>query len=494
MTEILQQATPVVASVWALLSVWAALKRRPALLALFLLVGLGLGNFGQYALGTIWFPAKITTFVSLGYVVAVDRRWVDALKRGPGIVWWMAAGSVLLAVIAAIIIGPGAYGARGGLQGPVLRPAVQAVSYIALLALFPLGWLVLRDRSSLDRLVDGYFVAVAVVSGIAVVQFFVVLTGGTFLPIRRPGMGHVSQLAAFSAGGVQIPRLYSIAGEPKSLAIFLLPALFGQMSVSGVSGETRSRPWWAHRAFAVLVGTVFLLTFSTAALIAFAAGTALLVLFVFPALRASPLRTAGFGVVILAASLLIVPAFAGGTSSSLGEGNLIERTLEARTVGQIDRVQRRELAGLRYMWEERPEALWFGLGPGMYNFHLPGLVHSQGVEPYDSGWAVVLLDLGLVGLSLLVAFTAWLLARAVSLLRRTNRARVELTALAVGGLVGGSVMHLGTSSLDVTMLCGGLVLGLYHHSMKEARQSAGRERSSGLERRRGQERGVARSV
>lgn len=479
MRALLEQVAPVVAVLWALLSVWAVLKRRPALLALLLLVGLGLGNFGHYAAGTIWFPAKITTYVSLVYVAAVDLRWVTALKRGPGVLWWAVAGSVWLAVVAAVVIGPGDAGAGGGLQGAVLRPIVQGVSYAAFLALLPLGWLVLQERSSIDRLMHGYFGAVAVVTGIAVVQFFVVRAGGTFLPILRPGTSHVSEVAAFSVGGAQIPRLYSVAGEPKALAIFLLPALFGQISLLGTR-RSEGRPWWARPAFAVLVGVVFLLTFSTAALIAFVLGTALLVLFVFPGVRASPLRTAGFGAVILAASLLVVPASTGGGAASLGEEDLVARTLEARTVGQIDRVQRRELAGLRYVWEERPEALWFGLGPGMYNFHLPDLVHSQGVEPYDSGWVVLLLDLGLVGLSLFAALIAWLLARAVSLLRRRDRARLGFTALAVGGLVGGSVLHLGTGALDVTMLCGGLVLGLCHRSSAGARgQGVSRGHGSG---------------
>ena len=124
--------------------------------------------------------------------------------------------------------------------------------------------------------------------------------GFPFLPIYRINEAH-NEVAAFAAGGKVVYRLYSLAGEPKHLGIFLTPLLaigfilfFQKRSLYPV--------WWNRRSFFALLMFVDIMTFSTATLLAMGLAVGITS---FVSLR-GPARIVSvvlFGVLIVAAML-----------------------------------------------------------------------------------------------------------------------------------------------------------------------------------------------
>jgi hypothetical protein len=338
---------------------------------------------------------------------------------------------------------------------------VQGVSYTAGLSFFPLGVLAVREVKAGQRMLGVYYVAVTAVVAIAFVQLGLTAAGKPFLPILRPTTTHVSEAASFVVGDVTFYRLYSLSGEPKSLALYLLPALFGLIASRAV-GKGREGGWWDNAWLVAPIGVVFVLTFSTAALLALALGTIAVAVL---------LRLAGKGAIrslILVCVVLTVASLSfaamAGAGSTQERGLSFYDVLRDRTVDRIERVanDRFETQALQYVWTERRIAIPLGLGPGMYNFHIPGMGYSRGIAPIDSGWITTFLDFGLVGSA---AIMAWIAGVSLESIRRgrklTQIPELKFSAFALSGLIAGVVMHVGTGALHVIALFAGLTWASY---------------------------------
>jgi hypothetical protein len=417
-----------------------------------------------YFIGTIWFPWKVCAAASLIYVAFVDHSWYGGVVRRSGRLWLVVLYFVWMSVVVAYLLGPGDVSAIwGGLQGTKLRPLVQGASYTAAFSFFPLGVLATREITAARRMTGAYYVAVIGIVAIGLVQLGLTAAGKSFLPILRPTTTHVSEAASFVVGNVTLYRLYSLAGEPKTLALFLLPALFGLIASRAV-GKSKEGGWWDSGWLAVPVGVVFVLTFSTAALLALALGALVL---------AGMLQIAGRratrALVLIAAVVAVASvSFAGlaGSRISSRERDLsFYDVLRDRTVDRFERVasERFETQALQYVWTERRVAIPLGLGPGMYNFHIPGMGYSRGIAPIDSGWITTFLDFGLLGSA---AIIAWLAGVLFESLRHGSQsfevAALKFSAFALGGLVAAIVMHVGTGAMHVIALFAGLTWASRH--------------------------------
>ena len=99
----------------------------------------------------------------------------------------------------------------------------------------------------------------------------------------------------------------------------------------------------------------------------------------------------------------------------------------------------------------------------MYNYHLPLPRHGRGVEPIDSGWVVILMDLGILGL----LFFLFLLNN-ISKLRNFNKHynNIYLNSYLIGAIVA-FLAHIGNNALYQIFLFLGLALAAYNIMLRE---------------------------
>ena len=129
-----------------------------------------------------------------------------------------------------------------------------------------------------------------------------------------------------------------------------------------------------------------------------------------------------------------------------------------RTVGRLGEEvsDRYEMQALGLMVNKFPECIPLGLGLGMYTYYISDLsadhASGEGIEPIDSGWIVLLLDVGICGI-LGIAFAISSSCRAALLISRkaTRSTSMHLRALA-GSLVACSALHFGTGALIPIMI------------------------------------------
>lgn len=438
----------VVVALFGLAGAWSVLKRRPDWLLFLFVTGSGFMGF-YFPAGTNWTAAKVVGVWLIIYVVFLDHRWMRRLKGLNGDLWWALVFWVLIASALAYVVEAPIKDESYGLQGPALRPLVQLYAYLSSLAIVPLALCVLTSEHMRRRFLDVYAAAGLVLCAGGVVQLASFQLGFDFMPIVR--LDGSEQTAQFYYGGEVVKRIYSFSGEPKGLSAFLLPLFF--VALVGAVERQRFGRWWSRWWFVCLVGGILLSTYSTSALLAMVIGGAFLGIVV-----------GGFGRKLLLAGIFVSAAFLVVTASEdtlVGDSaSDFVSTMRFRTVDRLgDTIDERlETKGLAYVWNDRPDCLAAGLGLGMYTYHIAGLRHSFGIEPIDSGWVTNLLDLGFVGLLLIVAFLGSVLRTALKLMAYIKGVNRVVIACAVAGLLGAAALHAGTGAFTFLMIWSGLVI------------------------------------
>ena len=435
-----------VLTIFAMAGALAAFARRPDWLLALAVVAPAFGGFNVYALGTVWFPIKVVTAWCLVFLLGVLISTPSKIQWPGKSLWTVLMIYICLATIVGyIVVPPLAEGTPTGLQSLAMRPAVQAFTYVSLAALVPIAILAVKSHAAAISFWNIYALAAVFSSFVGLTQIIMLSMGVPFMPILRMHGDH-SLAATFSHGGEVVYRLYGFAGEPKALAAFMLPITLASALAS--CEERAVRPWWGAPHFVCLFMAVTILTFSTAAFIGLAIAVVILVVFVH---RLQRYRRRF-------AQMLLIAALSLGAIQLLGQNSggqfdlmgLIEDRSVVRVQDQW--LDRPEAAALNYLVFDRPDLSLFGVGLGMFNFHVPGLFWSRGTEPIDSGWIVSLMDLGLVGTILLAII---IIRSIVSLFLTANFAPRHwgLVVLAcAGAMIAAASMHSGWGVFGYLML------------------------------------------
>ena len=474
-----------VLSVFAVLGGVALLWGRPDWLLWQLVAGMAVGGFNWYWGGTLVFPNKLTMGFALLYLVFHADTWSRKIKTTGNGILWLCLGAVAVSVAMAYLIPlPDIPVLSSGIQSRLLRPLVQAYTYITVLAIFPLVLTALNSKQKLLRFCNWYM-AMALFSGVVgIVQLVMIHTGREFMPILRWNAEH-SDVAAFSAGETLVLRLYAFAGEPKVLAVFLLPALF-MVLASLTSGKAGHRSWWSRWWVLAVIGVTFVFAFSTAALIAFAVGLVLLGRVI--ALRGTGPLIAFAAVVLILAGAVQGASRLAGLETRTDSGDLrtgMAGVLYGRVIGRLyesgDSLY--EVQALEYLFKQKPEALFAGLGPGMYVFHLGG-TWEKGINPIDSGWVVLFMDLGILGVVLFLVWFYRVWSRSVASIRHHQSGDAELfkvEVISLASFIAAVFLNAGIGALPFICLFAGVLEAVRLESYQQSLPS--REVSKSLSRR-----------
>jgi len=432
----------------ALSTLWG----RADLLLLQAIVALALGGFNVYALGTVWFPIKVVSSWALVLVLVrlLMNRHPERFSAGFAIWFLLACWVVVAGLFGFVVDAPLPDDLGSGLLSAALRPIVQTYTYLSLLALTPLALMGLRTEADHRRFWSFYAITATASCAVALVQWAMLRAGLAFMPILRMHGEH-SQAAAFDGGESVVYRLYGFAGEPKALAVLLVPIVFAALMATLQPRQVR--PWWGHPAMPVAFALVTILTYSTAALIALAVGALLtIVLTPWAGARGGRVVAVVFTATLGASALMVLVAVYDVHVQVLDLIHL--RTVE-RLETQI--FERRETAALAYLFEERPELALNGLGLGMFIYHFPGLLWGEGTDVIQSGWVTSLVDLGLLGTALVLALCASAVLDGASAAARLAPSQRIFLAGAMGALVGCSAMHLGWNVFGLLTLFVGVL-------------------------------------
>lgn len=441
---------------FAMIGVWAVVKGRPDWLLWQYVLGLTLAGFNWY-MGTLVTPNKITMGFALVYLLFKYDTWMTLLRTTRNSHFILCFVALIASLVAAYLIEPtDQLIESSGFQGTALRPLVQLYAYLTTIALFPLTLLALNTVNRLQRFCS-WFVGVGLFASLVGLYHLIMIHAGReFMPILRWNAAH-SQAAAFVADGVLVQRIYGFAGEPKQLAVYLMPALFLVLAgrVTQVAGGPS--PWWSSWWVMAVLGVALVFCFSTAAFIALPIGFFILGRVV--ALRG--LKALGFlSITLLLLFLMIqgVARFASvGTRQAILSGTGFGKVLYERVIGRLSEEgdRRYEMEAWEFLTRRKPEGFLAGLGPGMYVFHLQK-TWDKGVEPIDSGWVVLVLDTGLLGLSLFGVwlYTSWNRTKN-SLKSNVDSGRTQVRAAQVvcmAGLVASCCANLGIPALPFVVL------------------------------------------
>jgi hypothetical protein len=417
----------------------STLRGRADELLLQMVVALALGGFNVYALGTVWFPTKIVMSWALLLVLwrLLTNRHTEPLSRPWFALWLLLTYWVLVAGLLGFVIdAPLAHDLGSGLRSVRMRPIVQTYTYLSMLALTPLAVMALRTEADLRRFWNTYAITAAASCGVALLQWLMLRAGLPFMPILRM-TDHHSAVAAFQDAGTVVDRLYAFAGEPKALALFLLPISLAAMST--MLQPQPVRPWWGHPVAATAFTLVTILTYSSAALIGLAVG-ALLLLILIPWLAVRLERALVIALISIIGLSLVMAVL------KIFHVDLhIADLLYSRTVVRLDRElgERPEIAALRYLFTDRPELAPVGLGLGMFIYHIPGLLWGEGTSVIQSGWVTSLVDLGITGTMLVLIFCASAIVSAALVVPGLPASRQGFATAAIAALIGAATMNLG---------------------------------------------------
>lgn len=412
-----------------------------------LVISFGLNAFTALA-GTLWFPYKVvmfgTTLFAYGRFAGHDVS--NLLKP----YFYLIALSVMVAWVTAPNV-PG----TTFLQGPTMRPIVQSYTYVSMALLVPFIVLIINTRYRLQWTLKIYFRLSEIIIGIGLLHFIFIILGLAFIPILRPG-GAVSEFAAFGMDGTLVNRIYGLSGEPKTLATFILPYIFISFYNYIEGNYNRSKLY--HLLALVTSFIVMIYSFSSAILISASIGLVLIpVLF---SHRFSS-RVVQYSFIIGIVGYVLFQSgdsFTGRTSDEDKNLNMLD-VLYERSFGRVEdeSKERYESVALNYIYREAPGYLITGFGLGMYNYHLPLPKHGRGVEPIDSGWVVILMDLGILGLLFF-----WSIYRYVIRLKNSNKFNndIYLNSYLIGTIVG-FLSHIGNNGLYQIFLFLGLSIAAY---------------------------------
>lgn len=443
----------------------AFLSRRPDWLLMLITIGLAFTGFNSYFASTVWTPTKIITAFGFIYILFLDNSWIKEIKQSKNGILWILFWSLLASIFLSYIIEPEGFQVYdNNLQGRTMRPLVQGYAYFSKLSIFPLALLALKSRRDIESFFNIYIWTALLASFVGLYQLYVLQTGGTFMPILR-AFGEDNQEAAFFVAGLRLQRLYAFAGEPKILAVFLLPAIFAILSAMTIKVPVH-KPKWANLWILLIITFVYIFTFSTAGMLALVLGL-LFIGAIFSMVQPTAITKIVFVSIIVFFSLqsmftfLVQDNSAGQPSSSQFADIFYERSV-GRTTDELE--TRYETIALDYIWNDKYSALLLGLGPGMYNFHIEELHYGRGVQQINSGWVVLLLDTGIVGCCTVLAWLAIIVQRALQMttfwsLTFEWKAFLMITP-AIASLIGASFINLGVGAFDSVILFAGVTEAL----------------------------------
>jgi hypothetical protein len=444
----------------------AFLSRRPDWLLMLIIIGLAFTGFNTYFASTVWTPTKIITAFGFLYILFLEHRWIKEIKQSQNGILWLLFWSWLASIILAYMIEPEGFQLYDdNLQGRSMRPLVQGYAYLSKISIFPLTLLALKSRKDIETFFNIYIWSALFASFVALYQLYVLQSGGTFMPILR-AFGEADKEAAFVVAGVRLQRLYAFAGEPKVLAVFLLPALFAILSAITIKVPV-DKPMWAKLWILLIIIFVYIFTFSTAGMIALVLGL-VFIGGIFSMVQPTAITKMVFFSIIAFFALQSTFTFLVKDNNSVSAPNssLFADVFYERSVGRTtDELEtRHETIALDYIWNDNYSALLLGLGPGMYNFHIKELHYGRGVQQINSGWVVLLLDTGIVGSSILLCWIAMIVQRALWMTRFWSRIfdwrAFLLIAPAIASLLGASFVNLGVGAFDSIILFAGVTEAL----------------------------------
>lgn len=445
--------------IFLFLGFWFLMRGAYFSLFALLVISFGMNAFTALA-GTLWFPYKVVMIPIILFTI-FRLNWSSA---SPMISPYY--GLLILSVGVAWVTGPAMPGATF-LQGPVMRPLVQLYTYAGMALMIPFILFVISNQFQLEKSLRFYFRLSEIIIAIGLLHLIFLILGLEFIPILRPGGEH-SQMAAFGYEDTVINRIYGISGEPKTLATFILPYIF--ISTYNFLERNYNINKAYHLSFIAISTIVMIYTFSSALLMSAAIALPVISYFFRHRIQKSVLNFAfliGFVVIVFGQ---VGAAFLGTPEKE----NYFEETqkeyswsdiLYERSFGRVEEEaeERFEMVALNYISKEQPGYLVTGFGLGMYNYHLPLPRHGRGVEPIDSGWVVILMDLGILGL----LFFLFLLNN-ISKLRNFNKHynNIYLNSYLIGAIVA-FLAHIGNNALYQIFLFLGLALAAYNIMLRE---------------------------
>jgi hypothetical protein len=419
-----------------------------------LIMSFGMNAFTALA-GTLWFPYKVVMIPIILFTI-FKLKWATA---SPMISPYY--GLLILSVGIAWTTGPAMPGTTF-LQGPVMRPLVQLYTYAGMALIVPFILFVIYDQNSLKRSLKMYFRLSEIIILFGLLHLVFLLMGLEFIPILRPGGEH-NPMAAFGYEDAVINRIYGISGEPKTLATFILPYVF--ISIYNYLERNFSVSKIYHLSFIIISSIVMIYTFSSALLM-----SAAIALPIVSYLFRHRIRKGVLSFTILIGLITVIFGQVG--EAFLGISTNREQFTETpkkyswsdilyeRSFGRVEKEaeERFEMNALTYISREQPEYIITGFGLGMYNYHLPLPRHNRGLEPIDSGWVVVLMDLGILGL---IYF--FYLLKNIKKLNNFNKIynNVYLNSYLIGVIVA-FIAHIGNNALYQIFLFLGLALAAYN--------------------------------
>ena len=300
-----------------------------------------------------------------------------------------------------------------------------------------------------NRCAAVYVGSVLALALFGIAQEIVYLLSGSFLTsIMRDGLfGSFRETAGtVDVAGVSLMRIYSLAREPKDLALFCLPAIALLIAQSSTSTRRGQRRLVTLKLFAIMLAG--LLTCSSAFLILL---PLVIVATLVLRLKIRGARSQLNQLRWVWALVVLIPLLAGASQT---------RVIE-RFGSWIDLLQvSRERPAVAFMADNTPR--WFaGFGIGTQSFYLPSYMPAQhsadvnrlgGLAGVESFYLALLLDFGLIG-----AFC--MLAAVVTLLKRGgNHATFPYRAAFVATLLAGVPLEVDLRS-GILWLFAGLLWG-----------------------------------
>lgn len=436
--------------IFFILAFYLYLKKAWFTLFGLLLISFGLNFFTALA-GTLWFPYKVVMFPVI--IFSLQHSTIPLARKVLKPYYIIVAISVLTA----FVTGPSIPGTTL-LQGPMLRPVVQAYTYVSMAMMIPFIVWVINDEERLYKSLQVYYRLSEIIIFIGIIHFIFIAAGMEFVPILRPG-GKANPEASFGIENMSINRIYGLSGEPKTLATFILPYIF--ISLFNYLQKNYNRNKNYHLIMLILATLTMIYTFSSAILISAALGI-IIIPYLFRQWISS--RIISFFAVIAFLGLLNNQAsklFTSPDNASREQSIGFLDILYERSFGRVEEEadERFESQALNHMFNNTPAFMFTGYGLGMYNYHLPLPRHSRGVEPIDSGWVVILMDLGLLGLVFFL-----MLFNNLNHLKKLNEQFFNNPVLNsyLIGAVTGFLGHLGNNAMYQIFLFSGLALAAYN--------------------------------
>ncbi|MCK4548375.1 MAG: O-antigen ligase family protein [Candidatus Eisenbacteria sp.] len=307
------------------------------------------------------------------------------------------------------------------LRGPYLRAINQLAVLALMIGIYFATRTVVRDKRMVRRTIQVVLLSFGLLAIYGLYQF----VGHRFgLPLTdiRQGPTAISRVGVF----LGMTRISSLSGEPKHLALSMLPVIVLLLSL-GASGQTAWRTRRASFLLLLLLVTVFMGTFSRGGFILLPLCVAAL-----PLLRGWGGSVRIWKTLILCAAVVV---FAGLLGTRLMGVDLAEMFLFR--IGETT-VQHWE-GTIEYpktfiAWQTAAQHPVFGVGFGNATFYIKKALALQGltvlspVENPPNQFLLLLVETGVVGLTLFALFAGRTLAR----IRKRVRAARDPETRALG--------------------------------------------------------------